>query len=370
MNLTPGRPDALLALMDTLGDPTRLRLLRLLERHELGVAELCAVLQLPQSSVSRHLKVLVDRGWLRGRSERTNRLYRMPPREEALGRRLWSMAREQTEGWPTLKQDQLRLTRLRARRQPAALAFFAGAAGRWDRLRAELYGETFTQAAVLSLLPCEWVVADLGCGSGHASAALAPYVKAVIGVDQSAAMLKAARRRTASLRNVDLRRGALDAVPIEDGGVDAALLLLALTYVPEPSRVAQELSRILKPGGRAVVVDLLRHDREDFRQQMGQLSPGFEPTELTELLMQAGLSGASCRALPPEPRAKGPALVLAVASRPIHVTAARGGPEDRKGVFSRGAASRTTAAGFTPAEVLDDGRCGARTLMKDKEVTR
>ena len=107
-------PNPLLSGFDALGDPTRLRLLRLLERHELGVAELCGVLQLPQSTVSRHLKVLADAGWLRGRSEGTNRLYRMPPREDALGRRLWSVAREQTEIWPTARQDQLRLTRLRA----------------------------------------------------------------------------------------------------------------------------------------------------------------------------------------------------------------------------------------------------------------
>lgn len=310
-------PNPLLSGFDALGDPTRLRLLRLLERHELGVAELCGVLQLPQSTVSRHLKVLADAGWLRGRSEGTNRLYRMPPREDALGRRLWNVAREQTEVWPTARQDQLRLTRLRAERQPAALAFFAGAAGRWDRMRAQLYGQTFTSAALLSLLPPEWVVADLGCGSGHASVALAPYVSRVIGVDQSAAMLRSARRRAATLRNVEWRRGTLDALPLQDESVDGALLLLALTYVAEPRRAVEEAARILRPGGRIVVVDLLRHDREDFRRQMGQASLGFEPEALTGLLQESGLSRATSRALSPEPQAKGPALLLALASRPL-----------------------------------------------------
>lgn len=349
-----GSPDAMLAGMETLGDPTRLRLLRLLERQELGVAELCAVLQLPQSTVSRHLKVLGDRGWVRSRSEGTNRLYRMPAREETLGRRLWSVAREQTESWPTLKQDQLRLVRLRAERQPAAVAFFAGAARSWDRLRAELYGEAFTQAAIFSLLPPEWVVADLGCGSGHASVALAPHVKTVIGVDQSAAMLKAARKRTASLQNVELRRGALEALPIEDGSVDAALLLLALSYVPEPPRVAQELKRILRPGGRAVIVDLLRHDREDFRRQMGQSSLGFEPEELVQMLAEAGLAGASCRTLLPEPQAKGPALLLATGSRPRGLRYVADDERGRKG----------------SAEALEDGQGGARTPIKGMEGAR
>jgi len=316
MNTEPvGSPEGLLASMHVLADSTRLRLLRLLERNELGVAELCDVVQMPQSTVSRHLKVLADHGLVRSRAEGTNRLYRMPPAEDATARRLWLLAREQTEAWPTARQDQLRLTRLAARRRPAALAFFAGAAGRWDRLRAELYGDAFTEGALVSLLPRGWVIADLGCGSGHATARLAPYVHSVIGVDQSAAMLKAARRRTAGLPNVELRQGSLETLPIQDAAVDGALLLLALTYVPEPRPVLQELARILRPGGRAVVVDLLRHDREEFRRQMGQSSLGYEPEELATLLGEAGLEETTARPLPPEPGAKGPALLLAAGTR-------------------------------------------------------
>jgi SAM-dependent methyltransferase len=306
-------PEALLSALASLADPTRLRLLRLLERHELGVAELVDALQLPQSTVSRHLKVLSDQGWLRARAEGTNRLYRMPPADDAAARRLWALAKEQTESWATARQDRLRLDRLRDGRPSAALAFFAGAAGRWDRLRTELYGTAFNDAALLGLLPGEWVVADLGCGSGLVSARLAPFVRRVIGVDQSAAMLKAAKRRTAGLPNVELRRGALEALPLEDASLDAALLILALSYVREPRRVLEELARVLRPGGRAVVVDLLRHDREEFRRQMGQTSLGFEPEEIEQLLGEAGLGVSACRPLPPEPGAKGPALLLAAA---------------------------------------------------------
>src|SRR6185503_870993 len=135
----PRRPDALLGWMDALADETRLRLLRLLERHELGVAELVHVLQLPQSTVSRHLKVLSDEGWLTSRGQRTANLYRMEMADPA-ARKLWQLARDQTEGWATVSQDQLRLTRLLAQRRPEAQAFFAGAAGQWDKLRDELYG--------------------------------------------------------------------------------------------------------------------------------------------------------------------------------------------------------------------------------------
>lgn len=314
MKETARQPEALLSWMTTLSDPTRLRLLRLLERHELGVAELCDVLQLPQSTTSRHLKVLGDEGWVKSRAEGTTRFYRMVEKKDGARWRLWTIAREESDGWATVGQDQLRLTRRLAAR-PAAEAFFAGAAGEWDRLRQELYGDTFTQAALLSLLPAEWDVADLGCGTGSTAAALAPHVRTVVGVDQSAAMLRAARKRTVEFANVDLRQGSLEALPLDDDSVDGVLLILALTYVADPRRALREASRVLRSGGRVVVVDLLRHDREDFQRRMGQASMGFDPEALAEMLREAGLEGGRARSLTPEPKAKGPALVLAAGTK-------------------------------------------------------
>jgi ArsR family transcriptional regulator len=315
---SPARqPDALLSWMEGLADATRLRLLRLLERQELGVAEICEVLQIPQSTASRHLKVLAEQGWVASRPHRTTNLYRMALKDQsAAARRLWLLVREQTEGWATVQQDRLRLERLLARRTPAADSFFAGAASHWDRLRAELYGEGFTQQALLALLPPEWVVADLGCGTGHTTTLVSPHVARVIGVDRSAAMLKTARRRTAGLDNVDLRQGELEAIPIADATCDAALLVLVLAYVEEPAAVLRETARILRPGGRAVIVDLLRHDREEFRLRLKQRHLGWESAELRERLAEAGLRAGPCRPLPPEPKAKGPALILASATRP------------------------------------------------------
>src|SRR5687768_8664356 len=267
------QPDALLGWMDALNDPTRLRLLRLLERHELGVVELCDVLQLPQSTVSRHLKVLLDGRWLRSRKQGTTHLYRMTTAElDAPVRKLWLLAREQTDAWATVHQDGLRLTRrLReSRRAGNSRQFFAGTAGKWDKLRRDLYGERFNLDAMLALLPSDYVIADLGCGTAHLAAELAPRVARVIGIDNSPAMLKAARRRTSDLPNVDLRRGDLESLPIETATVDGAMLVLVLTYAPDPAAVLAEMSRILKPNGKAVIVDLLPHDRDDFRRQMEQ----------------------------------------------------------------------------------------------------
>ena len=312
------QPDHLFAWMEGLSDPTRLRLLRLLERNELGVAELCEVLQLPQSTVSRHLKVLSDQNWLRSRRQATNHLYRMILDElEAPARKLWLLAREQTESWVTFQQDALRLARLLREKETDSQAFFAGAAAEWDRLRSELYGTRFTQSALLALLPSDYVVADLGCGTGTVVAELAAYVARVIGVDDSLAMLKAAKRRTLEHANVELQRAGLDALPMADQSCDAALMVLALSYVTDPAAALREMARILKPGGRAIVVDLLPHDRDDFRRQLGQQCLGFDVEAMKQMLTTASLASPTCRPLAPEPEAKGPALFLATATKPM-----------------------------------------------------
>ena len=312
------QPDLLLGWMACLSDPTRLRLLRVLDPHELGVAELCDVLQLPQSTVSRHLKLLADERWLRSRRQGTVHLYRMPAAELApAARKLWALAREQTEPWPAVRQDQLRLSRRLLDRRQASETFFAGAAGQWDRLRDELYGRAFNQQAMLALLPEDAVVADLGCGTGAIAAQLAPWVGQVIGVDSAAAMLKAAARRTEGLKNVDLRRGDLTAIPIDDGACDAAMLVLVLSYVTDAPTVLGEMARILKPGGRAVVVDLLAHDREDFRQQMRQQVAGFKLDQVRTMMAESGFDVTRTLPLPPEADVKGPAMFLASGSKMV-----------------------------------------------------
>jgi len=310
------QPSLLVGWMEVLADETRLRLIRLLERHELGVVELCDVLQLPQSTVSRHLKILADGGWVRSRKQGTTNLYRMLLDElDPPTRKLWLLAREQTESWATVRQDSLRLTRRLRDRQRDSRDFFAAASARWDKLRHELYGQSFITSAMLALIPGDFVVADLGCGTGHLAAELSPHVRQVIGVDNSQSMLKAARKRAEELANVEIRPGDLESLPIADATCDAATLILALTYVPEPPRVLREVSRILKPAGRAVIVDLLPHDRQDFRRQMEQQHAGFEPKHLESMLRNAGLQSPLVRPLTPEAAAKGPALFLATATR-------------------------------------------------------
>lgn len=310
----PGRPEPLLGWMELLAEPTRLRALRALERSELSVLELCDVLALPQSTVSRHLRTLADAGWVTARRRGTQSLYAWAAGLDAGARRLWQVARAESDGWASVRRDAARLQAVRARRD-GAQRFFAGAAGAWDELRVRTYGRALGTEALLALLPPGWTVADLGCGTGALVVELAARVRRVIGVDQSAAMLRAARRRAEGLGNVELREADLAALPLESGCCDAALMVLALAYLEDPAPALAEAARVLRPGGRLVVVDAARHDDEDLRRRMGQVHPGFEPEPLAALLRAAGLGEVAARPLPVEPGARGPGLVLAAGTR-------------------------------------------------------
>jgi ArsR family transcriptional regulator len=299
--------------MEQLAEPTRLRILRALEKQELSVLELCEALAVPQSTVSRHLKVLAESGWLVSRREGTQSLHGWADALDPGARRLWLLARSETEGWPLLRQDAERLSAVKARKD-GAQRFFAGAAGAWDKLRVEVYGRSVGSEALLALLPAEWTVADLGCGTGAVAAELAPRVRRVVAVDQSAEMLRAARRRLARIPNVELHEARLEALPLPDASCDAALAVLVLSYLEDPAAALREAVRVLRPGGRLVVVEAQRHSDEELRRRMGQRSPGLAPADLTALL-PPGLETPTCRSVPPEPGARGPGLVVASARR-------------------------------------------------------
>lgn len=302
--------------LTVLGDPVRCRVVRLLEEHELTVSELCDVLQMPQSSVSRHLKLLADDGWLSSRRDGTSRLYSVPA--DALdpgAKRLWPILRDQLTTLPAAGHDARRLGDVLARRRERSQEFFATAAGQWDRVREDLFGAVFHLYALMPLLPHEAVVGDLGCGTGQMSAALAPWVGRVIAVDGSPDMLAAARERLAGVKNVSVKRGHLEALPVTDGELDLAMLSLVLHHVPDPGHALAEVARGVKPGGRVLVVDMLPHDRAEYRQGMGHVWLGFSTKHITKLLGAAGFGDVRVGPLPVDRAARGPALFVAVATR-------------------------------------------------------
>jgi ArsR family transcriptional regulator len=307
---------SLLDSFSALADQTRCRMLALLDQQELTVSELCAVIQLPQSTVSRQLRTLADAGWVTSRRDGTSRYYALgiDHRDEARAQ-IWQLTRQQLAGRAGVDQDARRLARVLAQRSQTSQQFFATAAGEWDRLRDELFGGQFSVQALLGLLPPDWIVGDLGCGTGVVLSAIAPHVAHVIGVDASDEMLASARARARDVANVELRRGSLESLPLADASLDAAVMMLVLHHLSAPAAALSEAARVLKPGGRLLIVDMTPHEREEYRQQMGHVWLGFSDDQMRRLLETAGFTSVRIAALAPATDAKGPALFAAGAAK-------------------------------------------------------
>lgn len=325
--MTSHRTADILGRLTALSDPTRCRILRLLEQHELTVGELCSALQLPQSTVSRHLRVLSDEGWTSSRGEGTSRFYKASFGElDAGARDLWMVVREQLGNSLGMTADQRRAEALLAKRKAKVRQFFDNAADSWDELRSQLIGDRNDLLALLDLFDPSWVVGDLGCGTGHIAATLAPSVGRVIAIDESGPMLAAARERLApwlvqpgseslprAERGVDLREGHIESLPLEDGVLDVAILFLVAHFITDPARAMQEIRRVLKPGGRLLLVDLMPHDREEYVAQLGHIWQGFAEDQITGWLDAAGFSNARYRPMAHDASDRTPGLFVCTA---------------------------------------------------------
>ncbi len=303
--------------MDVLADSTRSRLLLALEAGEMTVSELRAVLQLPQSTVSRHLKILADEGWVSARADGASHRYRrMPQAPDSAAAELWHLVRAEVRETATAAQDAARAASVLAARRTASREFFSSAAGKWDELRRTLFGERPELRACLALLDPAWTVGDLGCGTGQLAEAVAPFVRRVVAVDESPAMLEAARVRLQGVANVELRQGELEALPIEDRTLDVVMLSLVLHYATNPQRVLEEAARVLRPGGRILIIDMQPHDHVEYRADMGHAWQGFTDEQLSEWFGEAGFDRAGYYPLPADPNAAGPTLFAASALWP------------------------------------------------------
>jgi ubiquinone/menaquinone biosynthesis C-methylase UbiE len=266
--------------------------------------------------VSRHLKLLVDDGWLVARGEGTTRFYKMiASRLDGATRDLWSVVSSQYIASGVATQDSRRAEGVLAKRRDKAQIFFLNSANAWDAMRTEMIGARTDLLALLELLDPTWVVGDLGCGAGHISEALAPCVERVIAVDESGPMLGAAKLRLADYANVDLRAGTIEALPIEDNALDVAILFLVAHFITDPARVMREIRRVIKPGGRLLIVDLMAHDRMEYVVQLGHVWQGFDGEQMKQWLTEAGFASSRYRALPADSEARGPAMFVASARK-------------------------------------------------------
>ena len=295
--------------MSTLSDPIRSRVLRVLERRHLSVSELCEVLGLPQSTVSRHLKLLSEAGWINARREGTRRMYVMFPDDlEESAASLWSILREQVAELPESQEDSRRVVQVMAGRRSRSQEFFDRDAPEWDRVRESLFGDRFGLLALPGLLDPDWVVGDLGCGTGLMAEAVAPFVKQVHAVDDSEAMLVAAEKRIGPRNNIRLYQAALESLPLSDNSLDAAIMILVLHHLPDPDAALAEVRRVVKPGGRMLIVDMVPHERAEFEENMGHVWLGFAESDVVRRAREAGFERVRHSLLPMERNAKGPAL--------------------------------------------------------------
>jgi ArsR family transcriptional regulator len=273
------------------------------------------VLQLPQSTVSRHLRWLSDEGWVVSRQDGTSRYYAVNPELEPDASRLWRLVGDDLGTSASAEQDRLRMATALEQRRAKSREYFTTAAAHWDSVRAELVGARSDVAALIGLLDDQLTVGDLGCGTGHLTEVLAPHVKRVVAVDASATMLDAARERLRPAANVEFRLGELEALPLDREALDVAVLSLVLHYAPEPMRVLAEGRRVLRPGGRVLIVDMLPHERMEYRQQMGHVWLGFSGEQIRAWLRETGFIAPRIWPLPADPAARGPTLFAATARR-------------------------------------------------------
>jgi ArsR family transcriptional regulator len=274
-----------------LGDPTRVRLLALLAREELTVAELTRITRLAQSRVSTHLGRLREAGFVRDRPDGASSYYTLNPAMPDAARGLWELVASAARD-PLLEHDALRLqAAIRARHGDAPWADTV--AGQMERHYSP--GRTW-EAALRGLLGLLRLGAVLDIASGDSALAelVAPRARSITCLDASPTVLRAGRRRLARLDHVSFCRGDMHALPFPDGRFDQVLLLACLCYAEDPARAAAEAARTLRPGGALVAVTLLRHEHEAIAARYNHLQNGFEPAELRRLFERAGLDVALC----------------------------------------------------------------------------
>jgi SAM-dependent methyltransferase len=298
------------SLFRLLGDEARLRMLRVLARDRFNVTELTGILGLAQSGVSRHLGLLKDAGLVVEGREGGFVYYRTPPTGDNGHARLWDLLAAQFEAMvdqPAVKADEARLQEvLRLRKENFE--------SHGDASRQLVPGRSWAAwARALGRLLPPLDVADLGCGEGYLTIEAARWARRVIAVDRSPEALRRARAlaRRRKVSNIVWRRGELDRLPLENASVDIALLSQALHHATDPSATLAETVRILKPGGKVLVLDLRQHDQDWVRERLGDRWLGFDDKELDRLLRTAGLTAVD---VGPGARRSGDPFTVLIAS--------------------------------------------------------
>jgi ArsR family transcriptional regulator len=294
--------DELLAALRACAEPTRLRILALAARGAFCVTEFTEILGQSQPRLSRHLRLLCEAGVLERLREGANAWFGLPP-ENSAG---YALVRAVLERLPdaddVLAADRRQTSRVLAERARAATETFRRNGAEWDEMRALDIDAASVEAALGRLLPEHSVgrALDIGTGTGRLLELLAPRVSAGLGIDASRAMLALARSRLArpGLTRCAVRLADMYRLPLPDGGFDLVVMQMVLHHAEDPAAALAEAGRVLRPGGRLVVIDLAPHDSEDCLQRLAHRWAGFSDVHLHALLRDAGLAPAAAIVVP------------------------------------------------------------------------
>ncbi|HPA02641.1 MAG TPA: metalloregulator ArsR/SmtB family transcription factor [Chiayiivirga sp.] len=288
------------ACLRVLSDSTRVRLLALLEREELTVAELAAVTRLAQPRVSTHLAKLKEHGLVRDRRAGVSAYYRFAEDEmDKAQRALWSALSAGADD-PLLRSD--------AERLPDVLAARASEQNWADSVAGDMErhyspGRTW-EALARTALPLLWPgdVLDIASGDGVLAELLSPHADRYVCIDSSQRVVNAATERLRRFENVEVREGDMHALPFAEASFDLVVLMHALTYASKPAQAVAEAARVLKPGGRLLLSSLARHEHRSVVEAYGHVNLGFTARELQRFAEKAGLAVANCETVTRERR--------------------------------------------------------------------
>lgn len=266
-----------------LADATRLRLLNITRHFELNVNEIVETMNMGQSRISRHLKILAEAGLLQVRRDGLWTFYSTVSTEETA--RLFESIAILFKGRPEFGTDRKRAAKVLSDRALASQRFFDTVAEDWGEMKRRIIGAAPLERLITQHLPpCE-VIADLGCGSGDLLEVLQRHAKRVIGVDRSACMLQEARQRFShTTSSLELRLGELEHLPMRESEVDVAVINMVLHHLPEPEKGIAEAQRILPAGGTLLIIDLRTHCDESLRTRYHDRWLGFEETAVENWL--------------------------------------------------------------------------------------
>lgn len=277
----------LIKCFKALSDKTRVRLLSMLNEFELNVNEVVQVVDMVQSGVSRHLKILVESGLLISRRD-ANFIYYSAAKTD-IAEKVTSLIKEYQ--WEDLvyKQDLEAARNIIQERKNNIRQFFNTIAPQWDELKKEVMGDLNLDGIIKEKIGRTTNILDLGCGTGALLETLAQgETMALIGVDSSPQMLEQARSRLSGNPHADLRLGELEHIPLRSNAVDSAVMNMVLHHLSQPGQSISEVWRVLKPGGVFILTDFQKHENKDIIQKMGGAWSGFEPQKIRQWLEDTG----------------------------------------------------------------------------------